>query len=207
MATTDTTGATPPPGTAATPPSVPPETEKPPESSASGENERAFKIDLGDGFDEALKKLRDRAEHYYSKSQHTQVRIRFRGKEIVTVALPMLLAVEAATFWWTGPLRLLVMNALGRTFLEVEFINEADQVVAAGKERLLDGELDEALEKFRQAIEMDRDLASAHLNLGVALKLKGQKEESVAAFEKASALDPEGETGKEARRQLEKFKK
>jgi tetratricopeptide (TPR) repeat protein len=207
MTPTEPNGKTPTPEEKAVPPAGP-ESTTPPSSDASPEdNERQFRIDLGDGFDEAIKNLRERAEHYYKKSQHTQVRIKFRGKEVVTVALPVLLAVEAATFWWTGPLRLLLMNAMGKTFLDVEFINEADHVVAAGKERLLDGELDEALEKFREAITMDRDHPGAHLNLGVALKLKGQKDEAMAAFEKATALDPSGETGKEARRQIEKFKK
>jgi tetratricopeptide (TPR) repeat protein len=185
-----------------TPEAAPPNPSGEPET-----NERVFKLDLGEGFDEALDKLKDRASHYMKRGQHTQVRIKFRGREVATMPLPMLLAVEAATFIWTGPLRLIVANALGRTFLEVEFINEADQVVSVGKERLLDGELDEALEKFKEALVMDRDHAGAHLNLGVALKLKGDREGSVAAFEKAVALDPNGDAGKEGRRQLEKMKK
>ncbi len=85
-------------------------------------------------------------------------------------------------------------------------INDADQVVQAGKERLLDGELDDALARFREAVAMDPGHAGAQLNLGVALKLKGQREEAIAAFEQAASLDPDGDTGKEARRQLEAMK-
>jgi hypothetical protein len=50
---------------------------------------------------------------------------------------------------------------------------------------------------------MDRDHAPAWLNLGIALKLKAERAEACGAFEKAAALDPEGDTGKEARRQVE----
>ena len=193
------------PNREAAPPAPPAEPAPPP---PADDNARQFRLDLGDGFDEALKRLRDRAEHYYKKGQHTQVRLRFRGKEIATVPMNALIAVEAAG-WALGAgwLRLIAVNALGKTFLDVEFINEADSVVAAGKERVLDGELDEALAKFRQAIEMDRDHPAAHLNLGVALKLKGDRDGAIEAFAKAVALDPAGETGAEARKQLEKFKK
>jgi len=195
----------PPPEPQAAPP--PPPKAEPPKPSAE-DNQRTFRLDLGEGLDEVLKKLRDRAEHYYSKGQHTQVRLRFRGKELATLPLTMLLAVEAAG-WALGAgwLRLIAVNALGKTFLDVEFINEADHIVAAGKERLLDGDLDEALAKFREAIEMDRDHPAAHLNLGVALKLKGDRDGAIEAFAKAIALDPAGDTGNEGRRQLEKLKK
>jgi tetratricopeptide (TPR) repeat protein len=186
-------------------PDVPPGGTTPPGPEA---NQRTFRLDLGDGLDEALKKLRDRAEHYYKKGQHTQVRLRFRGKDIATIPMNMLLAVEAAG-WALGAgwFRLLIMNVAGKAFLDVEFINEADQVVTAGKEHLLDGELDDALAKFRQAIQMDRDHPAAHLNLGVALKLKGQRDDAIEAFAKAVALDPDGDVGAEAKKQLEKFKK
>ncbi len=192
------------------PDSPTPEGEKPPESPRlppfSEESVRKFTVDVSEGLDEAFKKLKDRAGHYYKKGQHTQVRVKFRGKELATMPLAMLMAVEAATWVWAGPIRLLVANALGRTLLDVEIINEADNVVAQGKERLLDGELDEALARFRQAIEMDRDHPGAHLNLGIALKLKGDREAATAAFEKALSLDPAGETGVEARKQIEKMK-
>src|SRR4051794_12681795 len=105
--------------------------ETPPIPSTDPYADRVFKLDLGNGFDEAFETLKDRASHYVKRGQHTQVRIKFRGKEVATLPLPMLLAVEAATFFWTGPLRLLVANALGRTFMEVEFINDADEVVEA----------------------------------------------------------------------------
>ena len=49
----------------------------------------------------------------------------------------------------------------------------------------------------------ERDNPSAHLNLGVALKLKGDKAGARAALEKARGFDPEGAVGKEAERLLQ----
>lgn len=188
-------------------PAAPAQPAAPAEPASSERKEpRSFSVDLSDGLDEALEKLKERATHYYKKSQHTQVRIKFRGKEMATLPLGVLVAMEAATFWWIGPWRVIVGNALGKTFLDVEFINEADNSVAAGKQRLLDGELDEALARFREALTMDRDHPGAYLNLGIGLKLKGEREAAIEAFEKALSIDPDGETGKEARRQIDKMK-
>lgn len=180
-----------------------PPAESPP---PPGEAKRSFTVDLSGGVEEALRTLRDKTLHYVKKGQHTQVRIKFRGKEVAKLPLSVMIAAEAATFWWAGPLRVLLVNVVGRAVLEVELVNEADAVIAAGRARLLDGELDEALERFKEALAMDREHPAAHLNLGIALKLKGQREESAKAFEKAAALDPNGETGKEARRQIELLK-
>jgi tetratricopeptide (TPR) repeat protein len=200
-----------------TPPEAPQEAPKPveppaaeaPKSEANradefGERMKSFSVDLADGAEAALGKIKERAEQLLKKGQYTKVRIKLRGKELATMPLSVLLAAEAATFLGGGGiLRFLVVNALGRTFLDIEMINEADNVVAAGKQRLLDGELDEAISRFREAISMDPVNASAHLSLGIAMKLKGQRDEATAAFEKAGMLDPDGDTGKEARRQLE----
>jgi len=166
-----------------------------------------FRVDLAGGVEQAFQRLREEATHLAKKGRHTKVRIRFRGKEIATVPLALLVAAEAASFLWLGLLRVLVFNVAGRAFLEVELVNDADAVVAAGKQHLLDGDLDLALAKFRDALTMDRDHAAAQLHLGVALKLKGRRDEAKAAFEKASALDAEGEAGREARRQLDAMAK
>jgi tetratricopeptide (TPR) repeat protein len=57
-----------------------------------------------------------------------------------------------------------------------------------------------ALPLFREALSMSRDNAAAHLNIGVALKLMGDREGALAAFEKAKEKDPEGSVGTEAER-------
>jgi tetratricopeptide (TPR) repeat protein len=53
------------------------------------------------------------------------------------------------------------------------------------------GRLDGAIERYRQAIELDPEHAAAWLNLGIALADAGRCEESVAAAKRAVALDPD----------------
>jgi tetratricopeptide (TPR) repeat protein len=109
-------------------------------------------------------------------------------------------AVEGATFYWTGLLRALVFNLAGRSLIDVELVNDSEKFIAAGKEALLSGDLDEALKHFREALQMDQENPLVHLNLGVAWKLKGQKEVARMALQKAKSLDPKGPTGLEAER-------
>lgn len=173
------------------------------------ETPRSFSVDLSEGAEAALRTVSDKARQLLKKGRHTRVRLRFRGRELATMPLSVFVAAEAASLVLAGPARLLgvlAANAVGKVLLDVEFINEADAVVATGKERLLDGELDEALARFQEAIDMDVEHPAAHLNLGIALKLKGDRAGAQAAFEKAAALDPHGDPGREARRQIELLK-
>lgn len=182
-----------------------PDDETPPANTSP----RAFSIELGAGVDEALRNARERASTFLKKGKHTKVRLKFRGRELATMPLSVFVAAEAAGFLLAGPARLLAMlaaNAVGKVLLDVEFINEADGVVAAGKARLLDGELDEAIARFREAIEMDAEHAGAWLNLGIGAKLKGERSDAMTAFEKAAALDSTGDAGREARRQIDLLK-
>jgi Flp pilus assembly protein TadD len=111
-------------------------------------------------------------------------------------------AVEGATFYWTGLLRMLVFNLAGRAVIDVELVNDSEKRITAGKEALLSGDLDVALASFREALEMDPENPLVHLNLGVAYKLKGQKEVARLALQNAKKLDPQGPTGSEADRLL-----
>ena len=52
------------------------------------------------------------------------------------------------------------------------------------------GQLDEAIACYKKAIELDPKFATAHSNLGIALKAKGQLDEAIACFKKAIELDP-----------------
>jgi tetratricopeptide (TPR) repeat protein len=151
--------------------------------------------------EEGLQKLRQEAVHWANKGRYTKVRFKFRGKQLLPdLPVAAVAAAEGLTFYWGGILRALVFTVAGGSLLQVEFVNDADKRVQAGKEALLNGDLDEALGLFREALTMDRDNVGAHLNVGVALKLKGEKEAALAAFEKAKALDPEGPLGSEAER-------
>lgn len=151
--------------------------------------------------EESLKKLQGEMVHWANKGRYTKVRFKFRGKQLLPdLPLAAVVAAEGLTFYWGGILRVLVANVVGKSVLSVEFINDSEKKVQAGKEALLSGDVDQALTLFREALAMDRDNASAHLNEGVALKLKGEREAALAAFEKAKQKDPEGPVGAEAER-------
>jgi tetratricopeptide (TPR) repeat protein len=139
--------------------------------------------------------------HWANKGRYTKVRFKFRGKQLLPdLPLAAIVAAEGLTFYWGGILRALIANVVGKSVFQVEFVNDADKRVQEGKEALLSGDVDQALALFREALSMDRDNVSAHLNVGVALKLKGDREGALAAFEKAKEKDPEGPLGAEAER-------
>jgi len=151
--------------------------------------------------EEGLKKLQGELVHWANKGRYTKVRFKFRGKQLLPdLPIAAVVAAEGLSFYWGGILRVLIANVVGKSVFQVEFVNDADKRVQAGKEALLSGDMDQALTLFREALEMDRDNAAAHLNIGVALKLKGDREGALAAFEKAKAQDPEGAVGAEAER-------
>ncbi len=160
-------------------------------------------VDLSGGVEEALGKLAKEAKQLLNKGRYTKVRFKFRGKTLLP-DLPMaaVLAAEAATFYWTGILKALVFNLVGKSVIDVELINEADLEVARGREHLLAGDLPEAALSLEKALEMDGDHAAGHLNLGVVRKLQGKKKTAAKLFRRAHELDPKGEAGREAERQL-----
>src|SRR5262245_28202609 len=151
--------------------------------------------------EESLKKLQGEMVHWANKGRYTKVRFKFRGKQLLPdLPLAAVVAAEGLTFYWGGILRALAANVVGKSVFQVEFINDSEKRVQAGKEALLSGDVDQALAHFREALSMDRDNAGAHLNVGVALKLKGDRDGALAAFEKAKQKDPEGPIGAEAER-------
>ncbi|AEI62917.1 tetratricopeptide repeat protein [Corallococcus macrosporus] len=151
--------------------------------------------------EEGLRKLQGEMAHWANKGRYTRVRFKFRGKQLLPdLPLAAVVAAEGLTFYWGGILRVLIANVVGGSVFQVELVNDAEKRVQAGKEALLSGDVDQALELFREAVSMDRDLASAHLNVGVALKLRGDRDGALASFEKAKEKDPEGPVGAEAER-------
>ena len=178
---------------------------RPKPAAEESENGGTLPIDVQPGrIEEALKKVTETLRHWANTGRYTKVRFKFRGKPLLPdLPLAAVVAAEGLTFYWTGILRALLVNVAGRSVLDVELVNDSEQHVQKGKEELLTGEIDRAISEFRIAIAKQRDNASAHLNLGVALKLKGDKAGAKAALEKARGLDPEGAMGKEAERVLQ----
>lgn len=153
--------------------------------------------------EETLRKIRGELVHWANKGRYTRVRFKFRGKQLLPdIPLAAVVAAEGLSFYWAGLLRALVMTVAGGALIDVELVNDSDKRVQEGKEALLSGDLDRALALFQQAVEMQRDNAGAHLNIGVALKLKGDRRGARSALEHARALDPTGAVGAEAERLL-----
>ena len=153
--------------------------------------------------DEALRKVTDTLKQWANAGRYTKVRFKFRGKPLLPdLPLAAVVAAEGLTFYWTGILRALLVNVAGRSVLDVELVNDSEQHVQKGKEELLGGDVDRAIAEFRTALAKQHDNPRAHLNLGIALKLKGDRPAARTSLEKARGLDPQGPVGKEAERLL-----
>jgi len=162
-------------------------------------------VDVQPGaIDEALRKVTDTLRQWANAGRYTKVRFKFRGKPLLPdLPLAAVMAAEGLTFYWTGILRALLVNVAGRSVLDVELVNDSEQHVQKGKEELLSGEVDRAIAEFRIAIAKQHDNPRAHLNVGIALKLKGDRAGARAALEKARGFDPDGPVAKEAERLLQ----
>ena len=144
-------------------------------------------VDVSEGLDGAFGKVSAQARDLMAK-----------GQPIAVVA-----AAEVASFWWFGPLRVVLGHVVGKAILDVEFVSNADHHVAEGRKLLGDGELEKAVAEFDKALAMDRRHAGALLGKGIALKLKGDKAGARECFQAAEDADPRSETGREARRHLD----
>src|SRR5205823_2689520 len=153
--------------------------------------------------DGAFARVSEQARDLMAKGQHTRVRIKFRGKHIAELPIAVVAAAEVASFWWFGPLRVVLGHVVGKAVLDVEFVSNADHYVAEGKKLLADGELDKAMGEFDKALAIDRHCAGALLGKGIALKIRGDRTAAREWFQKAEAADPRGDAGREARRHLD----
>ncbi len=150
-----------------------------------------------------LSKLKDQLVAWANKGRYTKVRFKFRGKQLLPdLPLAAVLAAEGLTFYWGGILRALIVNLAGKTVFDVELVNDSEKQIQLGKEALLAGDVDRALELFREALSMDGGNAKVHLNLGIALKLRGDMQGARRALERARSLDPKGSVGTDAERLL-----
>jgi tetratricopeptide (TPR) repeat protein len=174
-----------------------------PAAEKAGETAKKVAVDLSEGLEGAFAKITAQARDLMTKGQHTRVRIKFRGKQIAEVPIAVVAAAEVASFWWFGPLRVVLGHVVGRAVLDVEFVSNADHHVSEGRRWLQEGEMEKALAEFDKALSMDRRHAGAHLGRGIALKLRGDKASAKEAFREAEQCDPRSEAGREARRHLD----
>ena len=142
--------------------------------------------------DEAVRAIREQVQDGLAAGRYTKVRISFRGKPIgPDIPLAVFLAGEGAAFWLTGGLATLLVNLGAKAVLDVAFIHEADELVQEGLSLYLDGEIEAAEAKYRQALDRRDDDPSALYNLGVLLRVSGRKAEAVAML-RSAAMGPEG---------------
>jgi tetratricopeptide (TPR) repeat protein len=173
------------------------------------EESKVFGVEVEPGsVEKTLAHVREELTHWVNKGRYTKVRFKLRGKPILPdLPVGAVIAAEAVTFWWAGLLRALLFTLGAKAVLEVELVNDADREVARGKEALLAGDLDRAVEGFSKALEMDRDHCAAHLSLGIAFKLKGDLAKARESLQRAEQLDCDGPVGGEARRLLDQMDK
>ena len=76
--------------------------------------------------------------------------------------------------------------------LDVSFVHDADELVREGLALYLDGEIESAEAKYREALARRSDDPAALYNLGVLLRVQGRREEAVEMLRQA-AMGPEGD--------------
>jgi tetratricopeptide (TPR) repeat protein len=179
------------------------------EPRAKSENGRAgFDLDVtGDSAAEAVARLKENVAYWVARGRYQKVRIKRGGKAILPdIPIGALVAVEAATFFWTGLLRAALVNVVGRAFFEVELINEAEGPYKKGLAFLLAGDVDDAETSFQKALAIDERFAKAHLQMGVVRKIRGDKDAALAHFERVLELDRHSDAGREAKAHLHRLK-
>jgi tetratricopeptide (TPR) repeat protein len=142
--------------------------------------------------DETLGKIRERANAAFQQGRYTKVRLSYKGKAIAPdLPLGVLLATEGVAFWLMSPLPALLVNLGAKAFLDVEFIHEADELVREGVALYIDGEIEAAEAKYREALRRRADDPSALYNLGTLLRVTGRVDEAKDCLRRA-AMGPEG---------------
>lgn len=139
-----------------------------------------------------IKKVRDQAKDSFTAGRYTKVRVSYREKRLMPdIPLAVFLAGEGAAFFLLSPLSALIVNLGAGALLEVEFIHEADQLVQEGLSLYMDGELDEAEARYREALRRRSDDPAALYNLGTLLRVTSRRDEALELLRQA-AMGPEG---------------
>mgnify|MGYP000309264887 CR=1 FL=1 len=151
-------------------------------------SDQRFRLDLDpEAIDETLRELGSRMRKQFDRHRHSKVRLTYKGKPLIAdIPIAVFIASEAASFWWMGPLRVLLVNLGARTFIEVELVNAADDLVAEGNALYMDAEVEEAEVKYRQALVMRPGDPSALYHLGVLLRVTGRKDEAIESLQEAA---------------------
>lgn len=161
------------------------------ESDKSGPRGFSFEFDR-DRIEESLRQLRDRVQDSLVSGRYTKVRLSFRGKPVgPDIPLGVFLAGEGLAFFSMPLVAALLMNLGAKAILDVEFLHEADELVQQGQELYMQGELEAAERKYREALDRRPDDVSALYALGTLLRVSNRREEALVTLRKA-AMGPAG---------------
>ena len=162
---------------------------------------------VGENVSKAMEDIREKVKYWADRGRYNKIRIKRAGKPVLPdIPIGALMALEAATFFWTGLLRGLIVNVVGRAFFEVELINEAEEQFSRGLEHFLAGDMSDAETALVRALEIDPRYSRAHLQLGVIRKIDGQFEDAAAHFENAIAYSTNVDTQREAELHLKRLR-
>ncbi len=155
--------------------------------------------------DQSLKALTEKLRHYAEQGRYTRVRIKYKGKPIIPdIPLFALIAAEAATIWWAGPLRVLVVNLGVKTFVDIELVHAAGEKVQEAQTLFLDGEVEQAEALYREALRIKPGDPAALYHLGVLLKVTGKRDKAKECFAAAAEAEdhPDAERAAKALEKL-----
>jgi tetratricopeptide (TPR) repeat protein len=176
--------------------------EGPDELDAEAEREEEGPLTIGEIVDGASKVLDDvttSARRMFDRGRYRKIRISRKGKQVLPdIPLAAAAAIEAASIYGAGLARVLAVNVGAKFLFDVEVVNEADKYFERGKQAVLDGDLERALEAFTKAIRIDDTHAGAFLQLGVLFRLRGEAEKARPMLVRARELDENGEVGRRA---------
>ncbi len=151
--------------------------------------------------DQTLEAMTEKLKHYADQGRYTRVRIKYKGKPVIPdIPLFALIAVEAATIWWAGPLRILVVNLGVKTFVDIELVHAAGEKVQEGQAMFLDGEVEQAESLYREALRIKPGDPAALFHLGVLLKVTGKRDKARECFAAAAKAEdhPDAERAQQA---------
>ncbi len=152
-----------------------------------------FKFELDpESIEESLKQLGERVRRLAGDHRYSKVRLLFRGKPLLPdIPLGIFIAGQAASFWWAGPVRVVLLNLGIGSIIEVELVNEADEKVAEGRAAFMEGEVEDAEEFYREALRMKPEDFAASYSLAVLLRVRGDKDGARELLEEVLYEPPE----------------
>ena len=140
--------------------------------------------------DKSFKNIQDQVKKVAADGRYTKVRVKYSGKQLgPDIPLGIFLAAEAATFWYAGLIRALVVNFGARSFIDIEFVHEGTEKVSEGRDLYADGEIEAAEQCYKEALKIRPDDPYAHYHLGVLLRVSGRKDEAIVHLSKAAHAD------------------